>query len=95
MLKRQDRITVVADDDSWEIELRVMAAGRLYAQVEVLNHYKFRALEPREDSMYEIDYGGGHAKYRVMREGSVIRDGFESKADAMRWARSHEEALDR
>lgn len=96
MLKPDDWIVVQPDDRSWLAELLVLSAGKLYAQVHLLHKHEIGEIKELPNaSPYAIDYGGGTAKWRVTRDGDVIRDGFDSKRDAARWVRSHEEALDR
>lgn len=91
--KPGDVLYLIADDASWEVEARVRAAGRLYAQVQIVNRIDFNEdVTLPQTSPYTIQYGGGHAKYRVMRDNEPIRDGFASKRDAQRWIDSHMQA---
>lgn len=96
-LRPGDRIVVMPDDMAWELHLRVIGAGRLYAHVVKLEMYTLRSATPPEKlpSIYKIEHAGSHHKWRVLREGQPMKDGFETEALARRWAANHEAAVDR
>jgi len=96
-LRPGDRIVVVPDNFAWELHLRVIGAGRLYAHVIKLEFYQLTPATPPEKlpSIYTIGFAGAHHKWRVVREGQPLKDGFETEALARRWAANHEAAVDR
>jgi hypothetical protein len=92
-----DEITVMPDDMAWKMVLQVLGCGKLYAHVAVLHFYDFMKISPHEDlpSVYRVEFAGSHVKWRVLREGKPMRDGFRSRTEAARWAANHEAALNR
>ena len=86
-----DRIEVEPEDSSWWAELKVRAAGRMFAQVVVHQHYIYDVPADHSDrstANYEVKFIPAH-KWRVMRDGEVLQHGFESKKLAEDWARDH------
>jgi len=96
-LRPGDVIAVMPPDMSWELGLHVSGAGKLYAHVIQRYFYNLAPSKPpiRLPSIYKVDFGGTVAKFRVLRKGVVLKDGFETKPLAERYALNHEDATTR
>ena len=96
-LKPGDQIHVMPDDMAWELVLGVYGAGRSYAHVVKKVLYDLVPTEVGEKlpSIYKIEYKGTTYKWRVERDGRVLREGFESEGLARRYAANHQDAADR
>lgn len=92
-----DELIVTPDDMSWELVLAVIGCGNLYAHVikKVLYDLKPLVATIKLPPIYKVDYHGRHHKWRVLREGKMLRDGFETEALARRYAANHEAAVRR
>lgn len=96
-LKPGDEIRVMPDDMSWELVLHVVGAGRAYAHVVKKALY---VLANREDqvklpSIYKVEHAGTTHKWRILRNGELLKDGFQTEALARRAAAQHENAVSR
>lgn len=92
-----DTVIVMPDDMAWRQILHVAEAGKNYAYMQQLELYKFESATTREEppSEYRVDYGGSHHKWRVILGDRMLKDGFETRSLAARWAGNHEAARDR
>lgn len=92
-----DEIICMPDDMLWRLDLQVIAAGNIWAQVVPLAHYDLSPVRPHEQvpSRYQIQFAGAHHKWRVLRDGDPIKDGFASEKIARQWANNHEMAVSR
>jgi len=90
-------ITVMPDDMAWKLELHVSGSGNKWAHVVKLNYYDLTPATPpvKLPSIYKVEYAGSHHKFRVLREGNMLKDGFETESLAARWAKNHEDAVNR
>lgn len=93
-LEPGDEVHVFPDDMTWELVLHVIGAGHNYAHVCKKEFYE---LAPREDalalpSIYKIEHAGTTLRWRVLREGRSVRDGFASEKLAHQFAVNHEMA---
>ncbi len=96
MFKPGDRIEVMPDDRSFFVELMVMAAGRLYADMTLLRSTDLEPPKAVEGGVpYEVEYAGDHVKFRVRQGKLVLKENFQSKAQAIKWAKNHQNAVDR
>lgn len=96
-LKPGDEIHVYPDNMAWEQVLHVIGAGNQYAHVAQKVLYTF---DEREDALkvpskYVVDFMGTTHKWRVVREGRMLKDGFETEGLARRYAANHESAVNR
>ena len=96
-LRPGDLIEVIPDDMKWEMHLRVLGAGRLFAHVAKTFYTKLEAaVDPiLLPSIYKVEHAGAHHKWRVVRDGHTLKDGFETEAIARRYAANHEAAVSR
>lgn len=94
-LRAGDQMIVVPDNGAWELVLGVIGAGRNYAHVVKKVLYDLKPLEQqiKIPSIYKVDYHGLHHKWRVLREGQMLRDGFETEQQARQHAANHEAAV--
>lgn len=92
-----DEIHVLPDDYGWRRDLHVVANGTNWAQVVLLHHHDLTPSKAPEvvPSKYKIEFAGAHHKWRVIREGEPLKDGFASKDLAAKWAANHEAAVNR
>ncbi len=92
-----DTVTVKPDDGSWKQILEVIGCGKLYAHVLQLELYDLMPVGAIVElpSIYKIEFAGAHHKWRVLREGSNLRDNFRTKSEAAKWAANHEAAVNR
>jgi len=92
-----DTIIVRPEHNEWELELHVVTSGPQFAHVIKKNYYD---LVPTTElatvpSKYKVEWGGNVHKWRFLREGKMMRDGFATKALASRAATNHQMAVDR
>jgi len=92
-----DTLNVRPDDSAWQLTLNVISCGPQYAHVQKIGFHELVPAEPREalPSIYKIEYAGPVHKWRFMREGKMMRDGFASEALANRAAQQHQMAVNR
>ncbi|KPK74234.1 MAG: hypothetical protein AMJ84_00155 [Acidithiobacillales bacterium SM23_46] len=93
-----DTIVVMPDDMSWKQVLHVVASGRNYTIVEQEEFYQYKsAMVASVDapSEYDIEFAGSHYKWRVRLGDRVLKDGFETRPLAARWAANHQAATER
>lgn len=99
MLKAGDRIEVMDDSMSFYLELVVIGAERLWAQVyplrftDLTKAHEF--IRPQSMDLYKVEHAGSHHKWRVMYDGEEMKDGFETEGLARRWASNHSAAQQR
>lgn len=96
-LRPCDTIRVIPDNMSWELLLHVAGKGRGWAHVIEKERYDLRTtkVEIQLPPIYKVEFAGSHHKWRVLREGNMLRDGFETEGLARRYAANHESAVDR
>ncbi len=92
-----DTLIVRPDNGEWELVLHVANCGREFAHVVKKTFYDLRsnASTRAEPSRYSVDYAGAVYKFRFLRDGKVMKDGFASKSLAERAALNHQMAVDR
>jgi hypothetical protein len=97
LLQPGDEIIVMADNFAWRKDVQVLACGSIWAQVAELQHYDLTPAKPHEaiPSKYKVEFAGAHHKWRVLREGEPLKDGFASEKLARQWAAQHEAAVNR
>lgn len=97
LLQPGDEIILIADNFAWRKWVQVIACGSIWAQVAELEHYDLTPARPHENlpSKYKVEFAGAHHKWRVLREGDPIKDGFASEKLARQWAANHEAAVNR
>lgn len=97
MLQPGDTIQVLSDSYRWRFDLFVVANGNTWAQVARLAFYDLKPARPHEalPSKYQVQFAGAHHRWRVIREGEPLKDGFASEALARKWAANHEAAVAR
>lgn len=95
LLQPGDEIQALPDDYSWRCDLHVAAVGNNWAQVVTLVIHKLTPAKPHQDlpSRYRVNFAGAHHKWRVLRDGSPLKDGFASEKLARQWAANHEAAV--
>lgn len=95
-LKPGDLIEVHAEDGSYFAELYVRAAGRNWAKVALLRKIE---LEPVSVALgspeFEAAWKGPHRKFSAVRisDNQIIKDGFETREQAVDYIKSHVKAL--
>ena len=96
-LRVGDTIRVVPDNWAWEQILHVAGQGKVWAHVVEKELYDLRTTkhEIHVPAIYKVEFAGSHHKWRVLREGVMLRDGFETEALARRYAANHETAVER
>lgn len=96
-LRPGDTIRVMPDNMKWEQQLHVANVGKTWAHVIQKELYDLSVLHDPEilPSIYKIEFAGSHHKWRVLRRGKMLKDGFETDALANRWAANHEAATNR
>jgi hypothetical protein len=92
-----DTLIVRPDDSSWQLTLNVINAGPQFAQVHKVSFHELVPFESRDPlpSIYKVEYAGTVHKWRFLREGKMMRDGFASEALANRAAQQHQMAVNR
>lgn len=98
LIKRGDRIEILAIDSSYFAELLVLDAGRLFAKVKVLRHILLEQVVTAEQVETQSPIPEGYdvkwadrAKWRVTRkvDKATLHDGCETRADALVWLDEH------
>lgn len=98
-LKPWDQIEVHAEDGSYFARLMVKAAGKLYANVELMEEYKLSAVIPgameTAPTGYHVKYRGTLQKWCILRDviedgkvsakKDILKEGFAEEAEARRW----------
>ena len=92
-----DEIIVRPDDMSWKLVLHVAGQEPLFAHVTKISYVDLTPSTPpvHVPSRYKITHAGSHHKWRVLRDGSPLKDGFETADLARRYAANHQAAVDR
>ena len=92
-----DTIVVRPDTMEWELVLHVASKGRDYAQVIKKVFYDLSAdlVQRPELGRYSVDFGGTTYKHRALLDGEVLKDGFATKALAIKACENHQMAVDR
>ncbi len=96
-LRPGDEIHVMPDDMSWELVLHVAGQEPLFAHVVKKAYYDLMpATAPViVPSRYSVNFAGAHHKWRVLRDGKPLKDGFETADLARRYAANHQQAVER
>lgn len=94
-VKSGDRIELLAEDMSWYAEVIVIASGRLWAKVQTITYVELdaNALAAQDDATYQVQWGGPAVRWRVLDGNEVVKDNFQTKEDAQRWAQAHDQAV--
>ena len=97
LLQPGDEIIVMSDNMAWRKDVQVIACGSIWAQVVELQHYDLTPAKQHDKipSKYKVEFAGAHHKWRVLREGEPLKDGFASEKLAAQWAAQHEAAVNR
>lgn len=92
-----DTLIVRPDDSTWELVLNVVSNGSNYVHVHKKVFYDLVPAMPRAalPSIYKVDFAGPIHKWRFLREGRMMRDGFATESLAVRAAKQHEMAVNR
>jgi hypothetical protein len=90
-----DRIEVTAEDFTFFIELLVIDAGMLHANVAVLRTVALAISTKKRTPGYTIAFGGVGTRFRVVRDkdGVVLKDQLPTMADAQSWLAAHVNSL--
>lgn len=98
-LRPFDKIEVLAEDGAFYGEAMVLSAGANYARVAALFCVDLGAAAGDAEAaaqaeVLEVDFAGPLAKHRVVRKSdrAVLRDGFQTRAEALAYAREHVKA---
>lgn len=95
--KPYDRIEVRVDTGEWLAELLVLQCERTWAKVHLLKSYALVAVEDVPISQrHKVEWKGPQRKWTVIRGGdlAVVREGFQSRAEANDWMASYEKAAE-
>lgn len=92
-----DTLIVRPDDSTWEAVLHVVNCGPQFAHVLQKQFYDLAPMDHRTHlpSIYKVEYAGPIHKWRFLREGKMMRDGFASEQLANRAASQHQMAVNR
>lgn len=95
-LKPCDIIEVHAEDGSYFAELYVRSAGKNWAKVSLLRKVDLDPVEVGIGSPeYEAAWKGPHRKFSAIRvkDNEIIKDGFETRDQAVDFIKSHAKAM--
>lgn len=92
-----DTIIVRPEHNEWELVLHVINAGTGFAHVLQKHYYNLAPVTELQPvpSLYKIEFAGNVHKWRFLREGKMMRDGFATRELAARAAHNHQMAVDR
>jgi hypothetical protein len=92
-----DTITVRPENNEWELVLHVVDCGPQFANVVKKHFYELvpttNMAPVRTD--YKVEWAGNVHKWRFLRLGKMMKDGFATKELAARAAQNHQMAVDR
>lgn len=95
-MARFDRIEVLADDETWFLDLIIRDCGRGFAKVAILAKTEFEASVEKATSIegFEIAWKGPKRRWSVIREEgrAPIKDNFPGKAQALAWVQEFVQA---
>jgi hypothetical protein len=94
-LRPGDMIEVLAEDNSFYAEFIVRSARRLDATVSLLRRVELEPakLDASITEGYEIKFRGSRSKWSILRGKDVLRDGFETEAQARVYLDDHLKAM--
>lgn len=97
LLRAGDEIQVLPDNYAWRLDLHVAGAGRMFAHVVKMNYFDLvpTTAAVKVPSIYKVEFMGAHYKWRVLRKGEPLQDGFETESLARRFVVNHEKAVNR
>ncbi len=92
-----DTIIVRPENNEWELVLHVVNCGPQFAHVVKKDFYSLVATTMLESvpTKYTVEWSGNVHKFRFLREGKMMRDGFATRELAARAAQNHQMAVDR
>jgi hypothetical protein len=88
-LRQHDVICLFPEDGSKFVEVIVLNAGRGFAKVAPIREVNLSTDDPiDEDGAIYVKWQGPHNKHAVIRrsDGEPLKNGFQTKAEAQRWA---------
>lgn len=98
-LRQQDEIRALADDFSWVARYIVQEVGVAFAKVLLMSKTDLQPLSSTGELVtlpgYTIEHVGIHAKWRVTRDvdSKVMRDKFNTRADALMWLENYGKSI--
>lgn len=98
-LRMYDLITAIAEDGTWEATYRVLDSGLNFAKVSLREKYDMRPEAPSANPDllpgHTVQWGGPHAKWRVLRDvdKKVLKFGFAQQADAFVWLAGYAQSV--
>ncbi len=97
LLKPGDEIQILPDNQTWRMDVHVVGSGHNFAHVVKLSFFDLKPITPfvKLPSIYKVEFAGAHYKWRFLREGKMMQDGFDTEALARRAAANHEAAVQR
>jgi len=92
-----DTLIVRPDHMQWELVLHVANCGREFAHVVKKHFYELEyKADPRtQANRYSVDFAGSTDKWRMLRDGKVLKVGFASQGIALQAVKNHQMAVDR
>ena len=92
-----DTLVVRPDTMEWELILHVADCGREFAHVIKKSFHDLSAdrVAHASPSRYSVDFAGSTYKHRALLDGKVLKDGFATKALAIKACENHQMAVDR
>lgn len=98
-LKPMDLIDIYPEDGPFFATFLVLSASRVACRVQMLTHIDLSKEDsiqaPEDASELEVLWGGPVAKHRVVRRSDkkVLKDSFNTKAEAEAWRNDHVKSL--
>jgi hypothetical protein len=94
-LHRADTVEVHWDDASQFAELYVLDAGRNWASVDILRHKSLKRPLLKDQEQYDVGFNGPVDKFRITRRSDrqVIKAGFATEADALKYLSEHKRKM--
>jgi hypothetical protein len=92
-----DTLVVRPDSGSWQLELNVVTAGHNFVHVHEVSRCDLvpAKMPAKLPSLYKVEFAGPIHKWRFLRDGKMMRDGYATEALAQRAAHQHEMAVNR
>ena len=100
-MKQYDRVEALANDGTWWAEYMVVACGRAYAQLVMLQKHNLDPVVPGRDNhtmrAYEVKHRGPHSQWSVIRllDKEVVHEGSQTESAANTWLTNHLKAMGR
>ncbi len=99
-MKQYDRVEALSNDGTWWAEYMVVACGRAYAQLVLMQKLNLDPVVPGKSNTireYVVKHRGPHSQWSVIRlsDKEVVHEGSQTESAANTWLTNHLKAMGR